>query len=114
MINLESGNRIRQLRQLFYGNAPGDYHYEDFNGDNVVNSSDFQVLGSGIPTQMIGFNNTFTYNMFTLNLFLPVNAGLRKMELCLCPDHDSQLQMPVNIHMLIFSTDGHLPIQVVW
>ena len=61
-----------------YGNAPGDYHYEDFNGDNVVNSSDFQVLGSGIPTQMIGFNNTFTYKMFTLNAFFQSMLGYEK------------------------------------
>lgn len=61
-----------------YGNAPGDYHYEDFNNDNVINGSDFQIIGSGIPTKILGFNNTMTYKMFTLNAFFQSMLGFDK------------------------------------
>ncbi len=61
-----------------YGNAPGDYHYEDFNKDGVINGSDFQIIGSGIPTQIIGFNNTLTYKLITVNAFLQSMLGFEK------------------------------------
>ena len=61
-----------------YGNAPGDYHYEDWNGDNVINGSDFQIIGSGIPTQIFGFNNTLKYKWLTLNAFFQSMLGFDK------------------------------------
>jgi TonB-dependent starch-binding outer membrane protein SusC len=61
-----------------YGNVPGDYHYEDLNGDNVINGSDFQIIGSGIPKQILGFNNTFKYKGFTLNAFFQSMLGFEK------------------------------------
>lgn len=61
-----------------YGNAPGDYKYEDLNKDNAINGSDFQIIGSGIPTKIIGFNNTMTYKGFTLNAFFQSMLGFEK------------------------------------
>ena len=61
-----------------YGNAPGDYKYEDLNGDSAINGSDFQIIGTGIPTQIIGFNNTMTYKGFTMNAFFQSMLGFDK------------------------------------
>ncbi len=52
-----------------YGLQPGDYKYEDLNKDYAFTGSDFQIIGSGIPKKMIGFNNTISYKGFTLNAF---------------------------------------------
>lgn len=52
-----------------YNQKPGDYRYEDVNGDYAFTGDDFQIIGSGTPRKMIGFNNTLTYRNFTLNAF---------------------------------------------
>jgi TonB-dependent starch-binding outer membrane protein SusC len=53
-----------------YGNKPGDYRYEDLNGDYAFTGADFQIIGSGMPKNVLGINNTFSYKNFTLNAFL--------------------------------------------
>ena len=63
-----------------FGNAPGDYHYQDFNNDGVINGSDFQIIGTGIPTKIIGFNNTFKYQGFSLNAFFQSMLGFQKWD----------------------------------
>lgn len=63
-----------------YGNAPGDYKYEDWNKDNVINGSDFQIIGSGIPTKILGFNNTLKFKWFTLNAFFQSMLGFDKWD----------------------------------
>lgn len=52
-----------------YNQKPGDYRYEDVNGDYAFTGDDFQIIGSGIPRKVLGFNNTITYRNFTLNAF---------------------------------------------
>jgi TonB-linked SusC/RagA family outer membrane protein len=52
-----------------FNNKPGDYRYEDLNGDHAITAADFQIIGSGMPKKVLGVNNTFTYKNFTLNAF---------------------------------------------
>jgi TonB-linked SusC/RagA family outer membrane protein len=52
-----------------FGNKPGDYRYEDLNGDHAITGADFQIIGSGMPKNVLGINNTVGYKNFTLNAF---------------------------------------------
>lgn len=40
----------------------------------------FKIIGKGIPTTSAGWNNTFTYNGFTLNLFFQGVFGIDKLN----------------------------------
>ena len=40
---------------------PGDFKYEDVNGDGVIDGSDKQILGSYVPDFTYGFNFGLTY-----------------------------------------------------
>lgn len=53
----------------------GDYKFKDINGDGVIDEHDQTFLGSPIPKFQIGFNNTFTYKNFDLNIFFSANVG---------------------------------------
>lgn len=59
---------------------PGDSHYQDINGDGVINTSDFQIIGTGIPTSTLGWNNTFSYKALTLNVFVQGVFGIDKLN----------------------------------
>nr|WKN37767.1 SusC/RagA family TonB-linked outer membrane protein [Tunicatimonas sp. TK19036] len=61
-----------------YGNVPGDSKYEDVNGDGAIGGDDYQIIGSAIPTRLLGWNNTFSYKNFTLNVFLQSMMGYDK------------------------------------
>ncbi|MNK18044.1 TonB dependent receptor [compost metagenome] len=54
---------------------PGDIKYKDLNGDGVVNSSDFTVIGRGIPIHNGGISNNFSYKRFDLSVFLQWSYG---------------------------------------
>ncbi len=54
---------------------PGDIKYKDLNGDGTVNSSDYTVIGRGIPVFVGGFSNTFTYKSFDVSVLLQYNYG---------------------------------------
>lgn len=54
---------------------PGDIKYKDLNGDGVANASDYTVIGRGLPIHTGGFNNTFTYKNFDLNVFFQWSYG---------------------------------------
>jgi len=53
----------------------GDLKFKDFNGDGVIDEHDQTFLGSPIPKYQIGFNNTFSYKNFDLNIFFAANVG---------------------------------------
>lgn len=53
----------------------GDLKFKDFNGDGVINEQDQTFLGSPIPKFQLGFNNTFSYKNFDLNIFFSANVG---------------------------------------
>ena len=48
----------------------GDYIFEDLNGDGVIDEQDRTYLGNPEPKFSYGFNNTFTYKGFDLNVFI--------------------------------------------
>lgn len=53
----------------------GDVKFRDLNGDTVIDQRDQTFLGTPIPKFQIGFNNTFNYKNFDLNIFLSANVG---------------------------------------
>jgi hypothetical protein len=53
----------------------GDRMYKDLNGDGIIDSKDQTYLGSPYPTMQFGFNNTFTYKAFDLNIFFSGEVG---------------------------------------
>ncbi len=54
---------------------PGDIKYKDINGDGVVNTSDYTIIGSGVPMHTGGINNQFSYKGIELNVFLQWSYG---------------------------------------
>lgn len=54
---------------------PGDIKYRDINGDLVVDSRDYTVIGRGLPRHFGGFTNNFTYKNFDLNIFFQWSYG---------------------------------------
>lgn len=54
---------------------PGDIKYKDLNGDGIINSGDFTIIGRGLPIHTGGFNNNFTYKNFDLNIFFQWSYG---------------------------------------
>ena len=53
----------------------GDLKYRDVNGDGVIDENDKTNLGSPLPKVVFGWNNTFTYKNFDLNIFINGNLG---------------------------------------
>jgi hypothetical protein len=56
--------------------APGNFKYQDVNGDGVINSLDRVVLGNPNPRFNYGFNSTFEYKNFDLALDFQGVAGV--------------------------------------
>ena len=63
-----------------YGMKPGDAKYEDLNGDYQYSGDDAQIIGHGMPTHTLGWNNTITWNNFTINAFFQGVFGVDKMN----------------------------------
>ncbi len=53
----------------------GDRKFKDLNGDGVIDTKDQTFLGSPLPRFQLGFNNSFTYKNFDLNVFLSSSLG---------------------------------------
>ncbi|WP_226391067.1 SusC/RagA family TonB-linked outer membrane protein [Penaeicola halotolerans] len=53
----------------------GDLRFVDLNNDGVINPDDRQYLGKPNPDYFGGFNNTFTYKGFDLNVFFQFTQG---------------------------------------
>jgi TonB-linked SusC/RagA family outer membrane protein len=62
------------------GEKPGDSKYQDLDGDNAITAADYQIIGSAIPTTTAGWNNTFTYKGFSLNVFFLGMFGMDKLN----------------------------------
>jgi len=62
------------------GRVPGDPHYQDLNGDNIITTDDFQIIGRAFPKLTGGWNNTFTYKGFTANAFFQGVFGVDKLN----------------------------------
>jgi TonB-dependent starch-binding outer membrane protein SusC len=64
-----------------YGFKPGDNKFMDSNHDNKLDSKDKHVIGSALPDFVWGFNNTFVYKNFELNIFLLGQQGNKMLNL---------------------------------
>jgi TonB-dependent starch-binding outer membrane protein SusC len=53
----------------------GDRKYKDLNGDGVIDTKDQTFLGSPLAKFEFGFNNSFTYKDFDLNIFFSGSYG---------------------------------------
>ncbi|MBX2963348.1 MAG: TonB-dependent receptor [Cyclobacteriaceae bacterium] len=53
----------------------GDVKWKDINGDGVINSLDQTVIGDPNPDFTFGFNNSFYYGRFSLDVFLIGSIG---------------------------------------
>ena len=63
-----------------FGAKPGDSRYLDVNTDNVIDASDYGVIGTGMPTTTFGWNNTVAYKGLTLNLFFHAMLNFDKLN----------------------------------
>ena len=71
----KSGNRIPvalpEQQQIAKDEVwVGDFIFEDLNKDGVIDEQDRTFLGNPEPKFSYGFNNTFTYKGFDLNIFI--------------------------------------------
>lgn len=53
----------------------GDIKFKDLNGDGVINEEDKTDIGSPMPKFTFGWNNTFRYKGFDLNIFINGSYG---------------------------------------
>ncbi len=56
----------------------GNVIYVDQNGDGLLDADDVVILGNSTPRWRIGFNNTFSYKGFDLNVFVYGSFGYRR------------------------------------
>jgi TonB-linked SusC/RagA family outer membrane protein len=54
---------------------PGDAKYKDVDGNGTIGFEDRVVTGSALPKFQYGFNNTFNYKNFGLNIFIQGSYG---------------------------------------
>ncbi|MGA0559156.1 TonB-dependent receptor [Larkinella sp. VNQ87] len=54
---------------------PGDLRYVDRNDDGVINDNDRDIIGNANPDFFGGFNNTFSFKGFDLNVFVQGSYG---------------------------------------
>jgi TonB-linked SusC/RagA family outer membrane protein len=78
--DLVSGKYVLKADIPANGNArnniyPGDVKYKDINGDGTINTLDFTTIGRTLPRHTGGFGNNFTYQRFSLNVFLQWSYG---------------------------------------
>lgn len=53
----------------------GDRKFKDLNGDGIIDTKDQTFLGSPLPKFQFGFNNSFNYKRFDLNIFFSGSVG---------------------------------------
>ena len=53
----------------------GDIKYKDVNGDGIIDENDKTNIGSPLPDFTFGWNNTFVYKNFDLNIFVNGSVG---------------------------------------
>ncbi len=73
-VRVKEGDPLGQLWGALYDgvNADGSYKFVDIDGDGTVDPTsddDRTVIGNGLPSATFGFNNSFTYKHFDMNIF---------------------------------------------
>ncbi|MGJ7031795.1 SusC/RagA family TonB-linked outer membrane protein [Niabella hirudinis] len=61
-----------------YGNQPGDFRYNDLNGDSVMTNADRIFLGYKSPRFRWSWRNDFNYRQFSLSVFIYSNWGQKE------------------------------------
>jgi len=69
-----------EAEAALFNEKPGDSKYEDLNGDKVIDSKDLTIIGYGLPTTTLGWNNTFSYRGIELNILLQGVYGFEKLN----------------------------------
>jgi TonB-dependent starch-binding outer membrane protein SusC len=74
LVRVKEGDPLGQLWGAQYDgvNSDGTYKFIDINGDGKVDPTsddDRTVIGNGLPSATFGFNNSFTYKHFDMNIF---------------------------------------------
>lgn len=59
----------------------GDIKYKDLDGDGVITENDRTNIGSPMPKVTFGWNNTFRFKGFDLNIFINGSYGNKVMNL---------------------------------
>ncbi len=79
LIRIEEGADIGQIWGLVYEGIDGQglWQFADVNGDGTAagDNNDRAVIGSGLPTGQLGWNNSFTFGNFDANFFLRGTFG---------------------------------------
>lgn len=75
MLGIFQDDKDVPLPQYNIGVRAGDVHFDDINGDGVIDINDRQVVGSSNPDFFGGWNNTFRYRNFDLTVFLNYTYG---------------------------------------
>jgi TonB-dependent starch-binding outer membrane protein SusC len=70
----QSGNP-RPIANAGGGIWYGDHMYKDLNGDGIIDTKDQTFLGSPLPKFQFGFNNSFSYKSFDVNIFFSGSVG---------------------------------------
>ncbi len=65
----------RPISKSYGGIWYGDRMYKDLNGDGIIDTRDQTFLGSPHPKFQFGFNNSFNYKSFDLNIFFSGSYG---------------------------------------
>lgn len=60
---------------IYTGQKPGDTKWTDINGDGVITSADYDVVGNYEPKFEWGFTNTFRYKNFDASIMLQGRVG---------------------------------------
>lgn len=55
--------------------APGDFRFQDLNGDGVINDSDRAFIGQALPDVAGGIDNRFSYKGLDLTAFFQFSLG---------------------------------------
>jgi TonB-linked SusC/RagA family outer membrane protein len=61
--------------QIYDGWYPGQWKYEDINGDNKITADDRQIIGSKSPNFTLSISNTLRYKNWSLYFLLNTIAG---------------------------------------
>lgn len=78
LIRLQKGQPMYSYwlyKQLYVDPKTGDAVFDDLNKDGRITAEDRQIVGNTWPKIFGGFNNSFDYKNFDLNIFLTYSSG---------------------------------------
>jgi len=67
-----------------FGCVPGDAHYQDRDGNHVIDGSDYQIIGCGMPKYSLGWNTSYRYKKLSVNMFFQGVFGVDKLDYNRC------------------------------